>query len=64
MLQMDIIYINHTECFSDVLFQYPTIVPDVLSVCIDLKQLLLCCRSISNVYMKIETSHAFYNLVN
>jgi hypothetical protein len=30
----------------------------------DLKQLLLCCRNISNVYMKVETSHAFYNLVN
>jgi hypothetical protein len=26
--------------------------------------LLFCCRNISNVYMKIETSHAFYNLVN
>ena len=30
----------------------------------DLKQLLLCCRKIPNVYMKIEASHAFYNLVN
>jgi hypothetical protein len=30
----------------------------------DLKQLLLCCRKILKVYMKIEASHAFYNLVN
>jgi hypothetical protein len=29
-----IIYINDTEFFSDVLFQYPAIVPGVLSVCI------------------------------
>jgi hypothetical protein len=28
------IWINHTEFVSDVLFQYPAIVPGVLSVCI------------------------------
>ena len=34
MLEMDIIYINHTEFCCDVLFQYPAIIPGVLSVCI------------------------------
>jgi hypothetical protein len=42
--------------------QYPNIVPGVHSIwnscyfAVD--------RNISNIYMKIETSHAFYNLVN
>jgi hypothetical protein len=34
MLKVDMIYINHTEFFSDVLFQYPAIVSGGLSVCI------------------------------
>ena len=34
MLKMDMILINHTEFLSDVLFQYPAIVPGVLFVCI------------------------------
>ena len=34
MLKVDMIYINHTEFFSDVLFQYPVIVSGGLSVCI------------------------------